>query len=253
VTARATRLALFQARGVSHAKGGLTTTGFSGAPRITMPATSHATVSDLPLDLVLPQGRLQAPVSVIVTGAPGAKLSAGFSMAGVTITQTLTLDAQGYAATYFAPPTPPRSPQPLKVSVKVSLGGARYAATGMVTLSAGQRKGPLPPGAPPLWATLSSSSVQAQAAPPLLTVRTAPGQVVYAGLDPAGKPLTGLPAVMGIADRRGLLRLPLPLIPRTLPALQSLGKGKTLALRVVVMVSLHGASSLQVLALTVRS
>ncbi len=181
-------------------------------------------------------------------------MSAGFSMAGVTITQTLTLDAQGYAATYFAPPTPPKSPQPLKMSVKVSLGGASYTTTGMVTLAAGQSNGPLPPGAPPLLAMLSPAAVQAQAAPPVLTVHTAPGQVVHAVLEKGGKAVAGLPAEMGTANRRGVLQLPLPFIPRTLPAVQSLGKGKTLALQVVVTAKpARRLSSTQVLALTVRS
>ncbi len=252
LTARATRLTLFQARGDRPAKGGPAGTTFAGPVHITMPAVSRASLGGMPLDLALPQDSLQAPVSLIVTGAPGARLSAGFTRAGVTITQTLTLDTQGYAATYFTPPTPPKSPQRLQMSVKVSLGGASYATTGTVMLAVGQGEGPLPPGAPPLWATLSASSVKAQAAPPLLTVRTAPGMTVHAVLEQAGKPVAGLPAETGDADHQGLLQLPLPFIPRTLPAVQSLGKGKTLALQVVVTVSLHGAADTQVLALTVR-
>ncbi len=252
LTARAPRLTLFQARGLFPAKGGPAGTTFAGAIHITLPAMSQASVAGMPLDLVLPQGSPRAPISLIVTGAPSAKVSAGFTTGGLTITQMLTLDAQGYAATYFAPSTPPKNPQPLRMSVKVTLGGASYTTMGTVMLAAGQSKGPLPPGAPPLWVMLSPTSVQAQAAPAVLTVHTAPGQVVNAVLDKTGKAVAGLPAETGTTDQQGLLKLSLPFIPRTLPAVQSLGKGKTLTLQVVVTVSLHGASSTQVLTLTVR-
>ena len=258
LTARTSHFTLFQARGVTHtqaqlnmAQARLTMLAASGAPRVTILPTSQAAVGGVPLDLMLPQGRRHAPVSLVVTGAPGAQLRAAFTLAGVAITQTLALDAQGYATTGFAPPTALTSSQRLQMAVTVSLGASRYATAGTVTLLSGQSSGPLPPGAPPLWATLASSNVRAQTNHPMLLVQTAPGMVVRAVLAKAGQPLTGLGVTLGTADRRGVLQLRLPLIPRTLLALQTQGKGKTLVLQVVVTVTQRGQSSQQVLALAV--
>jgi hypothetical protein len=257
LTALSTHLTFFQVQGVTQtpaqwtkAQAQLTLLAAAGAPHITRLPTSQAAVGGVPLDLVLPTGRQQAPVSLIVTGAPGAQLKVTFTLAGTAIVQTLTLD-YGYGATAFTPPHPLKGAQHLRVSVTVSLGTSRYTATSIVTLQPGQRTGPLPPGAPPLWATLVSAHVHVAVTHPLLDVQTAPGLVVQAALAQGGRPLTGLAATICTADSRGTAQCRLPLIPRALLASMLKGKTKTVTLQVVVTVARYGQSSQQMLPLTV--
>jgi hypothetical protein len=258
LTALTTHLTFFQVRGVtqntaqrSKAQAQLALLAAAGVPRVTLLPISRATVGGVPLDLILPAGRQHAPVSLVATGAPGAQLKIAFTLADTSVVQTFTLDAHGYGTTAFTPLRPLKSAQRLRVAVSVSLGTSHYTTTGIVTLQPGLSSGPLPPGAPPLWATLASSRVQAGFTHPLALVQTAPGLVAQAVLAKAGKPLAGLKATACMANTRGAAQCRLPLIPRTLLTAQTKGKEKTVTLQVVVTVTQHGQSSQQTLTLTV--
>ena len=252
LTARAALFTFIQIRGLATTKAqanstnaALATLAASGSPRVTMLPASNAALGGVPLDLQLPSGRMQAPVTITATGAPDSRLLATFTLANVTIQQTLTLDAQGYAAAAFTPPAPLTSPAQLRVAAVVSLNGSSYSRATTVTLLPGTVSGPLPGGAPPLWATLGSTLVHA-GAHPTLTVQTAAGLTVHAVLIRAGKPLAGFAVITGTANGRGIARLRLPTLPRSLMA-----GGKSALLQLVVTVTRHGQSSRQILALTV--
>jgi hypothetical protein len=258
LTAITTSLSFFQVQGVSQnpaqrtaAQANLALLAASGVPHVSLLSTSHPAVGGVPLDLLLPTGRQHAPVSLAVTGAPGARLTVAFTLAGATIVQTLRLDAQGYATTSFAPLQPRKSPQTLQVAVSVSLGASRYSITRSISLQPGQTGDPLPSGAPPLWATLASSRVRAAVTHPLVQVQTAAGLVVQAVLEQGGRPLAGLQAASGTAGRQGLAQCRLPLIPRALLLADGRGEPKTVTLQVLVSVSRRGQSSQQTLPLTV--
>jgi hypothetical protein len=93
---------------------------------------------------------------------------------------------------------------------------------------------------------LSTGQVKVGDAGPVLTVTTAAGAMVHAGLWMAGTPLPGLSAVSARADGRGAAQLQLPAVPRTLA-----GAGTTVDIQVVLTATLHGDSTQITLPLTV--
>jgi len=130
LTARVAHFTLFQVRAtartqaqVDQAKARLAARGAAGPPQvIVLPGTDDAAVVDaVPVLVTLPSGLIHLPLVVLVTGKPGATVSATFALGGASVSrQRVTLDRRGYAQVRYAPLTTDTTPRGGRLTVVVS-------------------------------------------------------------------------------------------------------------------------------------
>ena len=130
LTARVAHFTLFQVRAtartqaqVDQAKARLAARGAAGPPQVSvLPGTDDAAVVDaVPVLVTLPSGLIHLPLVVLVTGKPGATVSATFALGGASVSrQRVTLDRRGYAQVRYAPLTTDTKPRGGRLTVVVS-------------------------------------------------------------------------------------------------------------------------------------
>jgi len=75
----------------------------------------------VPILVTLPSGLIHLPLVVLVTGKPGATVSATFALGGASVSrQRVTLDRRGYAQVRYAPLTTDTKPRGGRLTVVVS-------------------------------------------------------------------------------------------------------------------------------------
>lgn len=245
LTAAITHFTLFQVRAtartraqVTAAQARLARLAAAGAPLVTVQPPSQSVVGGVPLLISIPAGAQLAPLSVSVTGLPGARVQATFVLPGGTTVQTFSLDARGYGTTAYLPGEPLRTAQPLQVAITVAGGATAATVRQRVTLLPA-RGGAPPPGLLPLRLGLASSTLRVGGVGPVLTVTTAPGAAVRAVLSTGGPHPTALATAAGAAGRGGAVTLRFAMRPRSALA--------GAPLRLVVTATLRGRSTTQTL------
>jgi hypothetical protein len=219
LTANVQHFTLFQVRGSAHttaqlknAQRRLAAQAAAGPPRVTtLPSTPRAVVIDgVPLVVTLPQGNQHAPVTVVITGKAGARISAIFTLArGPRDVVRSTLDGRGYARLVFTPP-------PITAAQTVGVVVAAHGATRIQTVAGRFTLLPGPAarsstGSTPASPRSSGLSVSLNVAPAsahraqtvLATVQTRGGAQVSVMIL-AGK--TRVAGSMGQADSHGTYR-----------------------------------------------